>query len=314
MKSDYQYDIALSFAGEDRPLVSRVAHYLRDHDVSVFYDEFEEAELWGKNLYVYLRDIYRDRARFTVVFCSRHYADKLWTNHERESAQERAFRESYEYILPVRFDDTEIPGLPSTVAYLDLRKISEEDLLNKILAKLGRKLAAGYRVNHGYPQPSKTDLRFGKGSVSDLSQLGVLIISHGSMAHDLLLNAEMIAGELPKCFGALSINWSESFDAALAAVKSAVRRLDSGHGVLILTDMYGGTPCNLAVAATGQSNSVAIVCGVNLPMVLRLAVSVNDTSSMTVQEIAHWVRNKAQRSMAIVFETLTLDPTPKPTV
>ena len=49
--------------------------------MSVFYDEFEEAKLWGKNLYTYLRDIYRNRARFTVVFCSQAYANKLWTNH-----------------------------------------------------------------------------------------------------------------------------------------------------------------------------------------------------------------------------------------
>lgn len=116
-----QYDIALSFAGEDRYYVKQVAKILKDSKIKVFYDEFEESNLWGKNLYTYLRDIYRDQAQYTIMFCSENYSKKLWTNHERESAQERAFKESSEYILPAKLDDTEIPGLPNTVVYIDLR-------------------------------------------------------------------------------------------------------------------------------------------------------------------------------------------------
>lgn len=103
------YDVALSFAGEDRTYVEEVARALTAAGVKVFYDKLEEADLWGKNLYTHLSDIYRKRARFTVMFISRSYAEKRWTNHEREAAQARAFADSREYILPARFDETEIP-------------------------------------------------------------------------------------------------------------------------------------------------------------------------------------------------------------
>ncbi|MGD2091293.1 MAG: TIR domain-containing protein [Candidatus Aminicenantes bacterium] len=71
------------------------------------------------------------------MFCSQHYANKTWTNHERRSAQERAFIENSEYILPARFDDTEIPGMPKTVAYIDLMDITPYRLSSIIGKKLG---------------------------------------------------------------------------------------------------------------------------------------------------------------------------------
>jgi hypothetical protein len=66
--------------------------------------------------------VYRKLARYCVLFASADYARKVWTNHERRSAQARALRERSEYVLPARFDDTEIPGLSSTVGYIDLRR------------------------------------------------------------------------------------------------------------------------------------------------------------------------------------------------
>ena len=73
---------------------------------------------------------------FCVVFLSKHYATKRWANHERKSAQARAFKENKEYILPVRLDDTEIPGIRETVGYIDLRKTSVEDLVSLTLKKV----------------------------------------------------------------------------------------------------------------------------------------------------------------------------------
>src|SRR5437879_3726116 len=77
-----KYHVALSFAGEDREYVQAVAAQLVAQGVEVFYDKFEEANLWGKNLYTHLRDVYENKALFTVLFISRHYKDKLWPNHE----------------------------------------------------------------------------------------------------------------------------------------------------------------------------------------------------------------------------------------
>jgi len=136
---DYKYDVALSFAGEDREYVEKVAIILRGNGVNVFYDKFEEAELWGKDLFTYLNDIYKNRARFTIMFISKAYKEKLWTTHERKSMQERAFRESQEYILPARFDDTEIPGLQETLGSIDLRYKSPSGLVDIVLEKLNWK-------------------------------------------------------------------------------------------------------------------------------------------------------------------------------
>src|SRR3954465_7598343 len=86
----FNYDVCLSFAGEDRPYVSRVAAVLLSRGVRVFYDDYEQVDLWGKDLYVHLDDVYRSAARYCVLFVSKHYASKLWTNHERQSAQARA--------------------------------------------------------------------------------------------------------------------------------------------------------------------------------------------------------------------------------
>ena len=66
----YQYDAALSFAGEDRELVESIASHLVDCEVRVFYDEFFKHELWGKDLFQHLASIYRDKAKFCLVFVS----------------------------------------------------------------------------------------------------------------------------------------------------------------------------------------------------------------------------------------------------
>ena len=116
-----KYDIALSFAGEDRAHAEALAERLKRQNIRVFYDRDVQAELWGKDLYEYFHDIYRDRATYCVMLVSEHYAQKLWTTHERKAAQERAFREpGGEYILPVRLDDTTVPGLRETIGYLHI--------------------------------------------------------------------------------------------------------------------------------------------------------------------------------------------------
>ena len=131
-----KYDVALSFAGEDREYVEQVANALSRKGVRYFYDKHEQTALWGKDLYEHLSDIYQKQARFTVMFISHHYAAKLWTKHERQNAQARAFKESAEYVLPARFDNTEIPGLRDTIGYINLQKMAPSELAEKICEKL----------------------------------------------------------------------------------------------------------------------------------------------------------------------------------
>lgn len=132
-----KYDIALSFAGEDRAYVEEVADGLKSAGVSVFYDGFEKANLWGKNLIDHLADIYSN-SRYVVMFISKAYVEKAWTTHERKHAQERALFAQEEYILPARFDDTDVPGMTKTVAFQDLRRTTPAELVELTLAKLNR--------------------------------------------------------------------------------------------------------------------------------------------------------------------------------
>lgn len=136
---EFDYQVALSFAGEDRSYVEGIYRSLSNEGVKVFYDddELERSTLWGKDLYVYLHDIYYKRARFCVMFISKFYAQKLWTNHERRAAQARAFEENEEYILPARFDSTVIPGVRPTLGYIDLSELSPEQFTIEILRKIG---------------------------------------------------------------------------------------------------------------------------------------------------------------------------------
>jgi hypothetical protein len=158
------YDVALSFAGEDRIYVEAVATELRSRGIKVFYDKFEEAALWGKDLYQHLSKVYGKEATFCVIFASRHYAEKLWAKHELRSAQDRAFRENQEYILPARFDDTELPGVLSTVGYIDLSSRTPVDLADLICSKL---VAAGASVPSKGP-PSSTSSTIPKGNPQEL--------------------------------------------------------------------------------------------------------------------------------------------------
>jgi hypothetical protein len=136
MIKKYEYDVALSFAGEDREYVEAVATSLEDSSIKVFYDKFEQVDLWGKDLYTHLDDIYRNKARFCVIFISENYRINNWTNHERESAQAREFREKQEYILPAYFDNTEIPGVRPTVAYINLQNYTPQQFAELIIKKL----------------------------------------------------------------------------------------------------------------------------------------------------------------------------------
>lgn len=139
IRDGFEYDVALSFAGENRSFVEAVARCLVSGGAAVFYDHFEQGNLLGKDLYQYFQRIYIHRARYCVVFVSEHYANKLWTNLELKQAQARVFVDQRDYLLPVRFDDIPIPGVNRTIAYLDARTTDPEGVANAILERLFHK-------------------------------------------------------------------------------------------------------------------------------------------------------------------------------
>ena len=134
---EVKYDVGLSFAGEQRDYVRRVAEDLQYRGLRVFYDENEEDQLWGKNLLDYLSELYLRRCRYCIIFASAEYAAKMWPNLERQSAQARDIAAAGGYIFPVRFDDTEIPGLLPTICYQDARKKSPEQIAGLFAQTIG---------------------------------------------------------------------------------------------------------------------------------------------------------------------------------
>src|ERR1039458_2519914 len=166
-----KYHVALSFAGEDRAYVEKVATLLVSEGVSVFYDKFEEATLWGKNLYTHLNDVYENKALFTVMFISEHYKNKVWTNHERESAQARAFENNKEYILPAFFDESvKIPGVLKTTGRISLAKRTPEELASLIVKKLeesGVELSSQF----SYAEEARADVDFPRPKGNKVSEL-----------------------------------------------------------------------------------------------------------------------------------------------
>jgi mannose PTS system EIIA component len=99
--------------------------------------------------------------------------------------------------------------------------------------------------------------------------IGVVVVTHGQLATELVNAAETIVGELPR-FAAVSIGWHEDTEDARGEIEQAIARVDDGTGVLILTDMFGGTPSNLAMTFLAEGR-IEVITGVNLPMLIKLA-------------------------------------------
>lgn len=132
----FEYDVGLSFAGEDSAVAEEFGTLLINKDIRVFYDEYQAGDLWGKDVVDHLVNVYARKARYCVMFISQYYPLKKWTEAERTSAQQRAFRDASEYILPIQLDDSEVPGIAETKGYRDLRQHSMESIVNLLEQKL----------------------------------------------------------------------------------------------------------------------------------------------------------------------------------
>jgi mannose PTS system EIIA component len=105
-------------------------------------------------------------------------------------------------------------------------------------------------------------------------KIGGVIISHGQIATELLAAAETVVGDLEHIV-AVSIGWHDDVESAQSEIDRAIKKVSQGKGVLLLTDMFGGTPTNIATMFY-QEGEVEIVTGVNLPMVIKLASQTKD--------------------------------------
>ena len=126
-----------------------------------------------------------------------------------------------------------------------------------------------------------------------------VIVTHGHLAGELLAAAEMIVGPISH-IAAVSIGWHDDVDAARDEVQRAITRVSQGAGVLLLTDMFGGTPTNIASMFL-EEGVIEVVTGVNLPMVIKLATSAGEE---TLAEIAPKIRDQGRQGIYLASALL----------
>lgn len=123
-------------------------------------------------------------------------------------------------------------------------------------------------------------------------KVGGVIVSHGQLATELLSAAETVVGELSH-ITAVSIGWHDDVELAKSEIERAIKKVSDGNGVLVMTDMFGGTPTNIS-AMFLKEGEVEIVTGVNLPMVIKLASYSKET---TLSEMAKLVEEQGKQSI-----------------
>ncbi len=125
-----------------------------------------------------------------------------------------------------------------------------------------------------------------------MKKIGGVIVSHGRLANELVAAAEQVVGDHPH-IAAVSIGWHDDVEAAQAEVERAIETVSEGNGVLLLTDMFGGTPTNIS-AMFIKEGEIEVVTGVNLPMVIKLA---SQNTEYTLSEMAAAVESQGKESI-----------------
>jgi len=137
--------------------------------------------------------------------------------------------------------------------------------------------------------------------------IGVVVVTHGQLATELVNAAETIVGDLPQ-FAAVSIGWHEDVEGAREEIRAAIERVRGPKGALLLTDMFGGTPSNLGVTFL-EPNQIEVITGVNLPMLIKLA---RLTASGDLLGVAREMREHGRHAIWVASDLLRGDGQDRP--
>jgi mannose PTS system EIIA component len=133
--------------------------------------------------------------------------------------------------------------------------------------------------------------------------IGALIVTHGNLAHELLKAAQQIEADVSG-IQAVPLEWSDSVDEAREKIRVAVESLASKQGIIIFTDMFGGTPSNISLSFLEQGR-VEIVTGVNLPMIVKFAMVKEEAKD--VSTLAHVISEKGSKAIRVASDLLASD-------
>jgi mannose PTS system EIIA component len=129
--------------------------------------------------------------------------------------------------------------------------------------------------------------------------IGVVVVTHGQLARELLNAAEAIVGDLPQ-FLAVSIGWHDDVEDAREEIHQAIARLQDGSGVIVLTDMFGGTPSNIGLTFL-EPAKVEVVTGVNLPMLIKLS-TLRDSANLLA--VARELRETGRKAIHVASDLM----------
>jgi mannose PTS system EIIA component len=134
--------------------------------------------------------------------------------------------------------------------------------------------------------------------------IGVVVVTHGQLAIELVNAAEMVVGDLPQ-FTAVSIGWHDDVNDAREEIVQAIERVRGAEGVLLLTDMFGGTPSNLGMTFL-EKDRIEVITGVNLPMLIKLA---GLAQSQDLLAVARQMRDDGRNAIWVASDLLRGDKT-----
>ncbi len=132
--------------------------------------------------------------------------------------------------------------------------------------------------------------------------IGIIVASHGELGRELVRTAELVVGPIPRC-SVVSVD-SASGDELARRFAAEVETLDEGEGVLILTDMFGGTPANMGLSLLNEGH-VEVLTGVNLPMLIKLATHRESHSKTGLNETARLIKYYGQKNISVASDLLT---------
>jgi PTS system mannose-specific IIA component len=130
--------------------------------------------------------------------------------------------------------------------------------------------------------------------------IGVLITTHGNLGNEMIKAAELIRGSL-KGIVHISVDQTKGVEDLKKEISTAIRKLDQGHGVLILTDLFGGTPSNISLSFM-KEGKVEVITGVNLPMLLKLP---DIREGMALKEFAQYIKDYGIKNISLASEILS---------
>jgi len=132
--------------------------------------------------------------------------------------------------------------------------------------------------------------------------IGILVVTHGNLADEIVATCFKIIGERPHV-SSISIQWDDEPEAATRRIEKALKKVNQGNGVLVLTDMFGGTPTNIMISLSKRFQ-MEIVTGVNLPMLIKAVTSMGQVTDLS--DYANRIKSQGQKNIYKVSDILPM--------